>query len=142
MLSMDPEKRYRVEYRDFFSSVTYATWMTLATFLVSFGVVINATVADGEPAAGTAMEVLGIAFVICSSVIFFTKNWNILPRSALYAFLGLAVMFVIISIFLTIRIWVPLSIPNAATAAQTTAPAPAPTCCAPARRPCHCHHRR
>lgn len=91
---------------DFFASSTYNVRLSLAVFLVSFGVIINNTSKAGEPKIATAMASLGFLFALWATVVFFRSNWPIQHRVSMLFFLILVILFLCVTVWLIVRIWI------------------------------------
>src|SRR5271154_6868786 len=90
---------------EFYAPKTFASWLALSVFLVSFGIVINNTNKTGERKASTAMCCLGFVWTVWASIVYFRAAWPIQHRPALIAQIGLIVIFLIITVWLVARIW-------------------------------------
>jgi hypothetical protein len=100
-------KMERWHHREFLGTNSYASWLALACFLVSFGVVINNTAqpANAEPRVATGMVILGILVILWASAVFWKANWEIQPKAAMAALMVLVLCFIILAIWLAVRIW-------------------------------------
>lgn len=91
---------------DFFNTGTFTSWIAVSTFLVSFGVLINNTNKEGEPKAATAMACLGFILTVWASFVFFSSHWNAAHRPMLIFLLAIIILFLLITAWLVVRIWV------------------------------------
>jgi hypothetical protein len=96
-------------HRELFGSSSYSTWVGVAVFLVSFGVVINNTSPGGEKYVGTLMLGIGFLFLIWASVIFFRANWSIQHRPYMISLFILVTLLLCVIILAGVRLWIPFA---------------------------------
>jgi hypothetical protein len=92
--------------RDHHSSGTFASYFSISIFLASFAILINNTAKTGEPKVATAMIIISFAFTIWSTAVFFQNNWRIQNRAAMASLLTLVILFLLLTIWLCVRMWV------------------------------------
>lgn len=95
-------------HREFFGTTSYASWVGIAVFLTSFGVVINNTSPGGEQKVGTMMLAVGFLFLLWATVVFFRANWPIQHRPWMVSLLILMIILLCVIILAGVRIWIPL----------------------------------
>jgi hypothetical protein len=89
-----------------YDASSYASWFGVAVFLVSFGVLIDNTSGFGEPKVATAMLILGFAFTVWATAVYFKANWPIHRSPAFIALLVLVILFMLITVWLAVRVWI------------------------------------